>query len=124
MAGVGAIATLLDKEHFPAPQKKAATHAQDEASGLGWLLPLVFFGVFFLLPLLRGGARRGLRRDGWGSDAAGVILGSVIGNALSNASRGDGRFGGGGGGFGGGGGGGGFGGGGGGFDGGGASGNW
>ncbi|MBB3119393.1 TPM domain-containing protein [Pseudoduganella violacea] len=119
VAGVGALATLLDKEHFPAPPQQAPAHAGDDGPGIGWLLPLLLFGAFVLLPLMRGGARRGLRRDGWGSDAAGVMLGSVIGNALGNASRGGSGSGGGfgdGGGFGGGGGGS--------FDGGGASGDW
>ena len=119
-AGVGAIATLLDKEQFPAPaagQAPAPRQAQQDSGFPLW--PLLLFGVFVILPMLRGGSRRrGLHSSGWGSDVAGVVIGSVIGNALGNAGRG------GGGGFGGGGSGG-FGGGGGGtFDGGGASGDW
>ena len=87
----------------------------------GWLLPLLLFGVFVILPMMRGGSRRGLRRGGWGSDATGVLIGAALGNALSAASRGSGGGSwGGGGGFGGGG----FSGGGGTFDGGGASGDW
>jgi uncharacterized protein len=118
-AGVGAIATLLDKEQFPAPAQQAPAPKQAEGGGFP-LWPLLLFGVFVVLPMLRGGSRRrGLHRSGWGSDAAGVLIGSAIGSALGNAGRGG--FGGGGGGFGGGG----FGGGGGGtFDGGGASGDW
>lgn len=87
----------------------------------GWALPLLLFGVFVVLPMMRGGRRRGLRRGGWGSDATGVLLGAALGNALS-ASRGSsggswgGDFGGGDSG--------GFSGGGGTFDGGGASGDW
>lgn len=87
-----------------------------------WLLPLLLFGVFVVLPMMRGGSRRGLRRGGWGSDATGVLIGAALGNALSAAaSRGSG-----GGSWSGGGdfGGGGFSGGGGSFDGGGASGDW
>ena len=85
----------------------------------GWLLPLLLFGVFVILPMMRGGHRSGLRRGGWGSDATGVLIGAALGNALGSAGRGGGSWGGGG--FGGGGGG--FGGGGT-FDGGGASGDW
>lgn len=100
----------------------AARAGADGASGwsLGWALPLLLFGVFVLLPMLRGGRRRGLRRGGWGSDATGVLLGAALGNALSAASRGGSGGSWGGGDFGGGG----FGGGGGTFDGGGASGDW
>ncbi|WP_371865198.1 TPM domain-containing protein [Massilia eburnea] len=90
----------------------------------GWLWPLLLFGVFVILPLVRG-SRRGLRSGGWGSNASGVLIGAALGNALNAAAhRGGGSFGGGG--FGGGdfGGGGGFSGGGGTFDGGGASGDW
>jgi uncharacterized protein len=121
-AGVSAIATLLDKEQFPAPQKQPAQR-QAQAEGFSsWLWPAILFGAFVLLPMLRGRSRgRGsnLHRSGWGSNAAGVLIGSALGSALGNAHRGGGGFGGGG--FGGGG----FGGGGGGtFDGGGASGDW
>ena len=119
-AGVSAIATLLDKEHFPAPQQQPAQR-QVQADGIGgWVWPAILFGVFIVLPMFRGrGRRNSLHRSGWGSDAAGVLIGSAIGSALGSAHRGGGGFGGGG--FGGGG----FGGGGGGtFDGGGASGDW
>lgn len=113
-AGVSAIATLLDKEQFPAPAREAATpkQAQNDSRFPWW--PALLFGLFVILPILRGGSRRrGLHRSGWGSDAAGILIGSAIGSALGNAGRGGG-FGGGG-----------FGGGGGGtFDGGGASGDW
>ncbi len=108
-AGVSAITTLLDTEHFAAPAAKKAQSAKQEGSGYTWL-PLLF--IFLVLMSIRSRSKRsGLRSDGWGN-AAGVILGSMI-------SRGGG-FGGGGGG----GGGGGFSGGGGTFDGGGASGDW
>lgn len=88
----------------------------------GWLFPLLLFGVFVVLPMMRGGSRRGLRRGGWGSDATGVLIGAALGNALgAAANRGSsGGSWGGGGDFGGGG----FSGGGGSFDGGGASGDW
>lgn len=95
---------------------------RDEGGGgfsAGWLLPLLLFGAFVILPMMRGGRRRGLRRGGWGSDATGVLIGAALGNALSAAQRGGGgsSWGGGfgdGGGFSGGGT----------FDGGGASGDW
>lgn len=105
-----------------------ARDADDGADGaggwsIGWALPLLLFGVFVLLPMMRGGSRRGLRRGGWGSDATGVLLGAALGNALSAASRGS-SGGSWGSDFGGGDSGGGFSGGGGSFDGGGASGDW
>ncbi|MFB9287878.1 YgcG family protein [Pseudoduganella plicata] len=112
-AGVGAIATLLDKEQFPAPAQQAPAPKQAEGGGFP-LWPLLLFGVFVVLPMLRGGSRRrGLHRSGWGSDAAGVLIGSVIGSVLGGGGRSGsgsgGGFGGGGGGT---------------FDGGGASGDW
>lgn len=115
VAGVGAIATLLNKELFPAPPQQAQRQVQAEDEGFP-LLPLII-GAFVLMSIFRPRRRSRLSRGGWGSGATGFILGSI----LSNAGRGGGF---GGGGFGGGGGGGGFGGGGGGFDGGGASGDW
>ncbi|HEY6772512.1 MAG TPA: YgcG family protein, partial [Oxalicibacterium sp.] len=117
-SGISVITSLLDKETFPTPDKQQR-HAEDEGFGIS---PFVFFAVLIFITLWRsrggrGGGRRGHRSDGWGN-AAGVILGSAIGNHYGR--RPPGGFDGGFGGFGGGG----FGGGGGGFDGGGASGNW
>ncbi|MDL2355392.1 MAG: TPM domain-containing protein [Pseudomonadota bacterium] len=117
VAGIGAIATLLNQEQFPAAPQ-AQRQARQPASGGGFLLPLLLFGVFVLASIFRPRGAR-LSRGGWGGGATGFILGA----ALGSLNRGGGGFGGGGGGFGGGGGGG-FSGGGGGFDGGGASGNW
>jgi uncharacterized protein len=114
VAGVGSIATLLNKELFPAPPQQVQRQAQDDFD-----LPLfpLIIGAFILFSIFRPRRRSRLSRGGWGSGATGFILGSI----LSNAGRGGGGFGGGGGGgFGGGG----FSGGGGGFDGGGASGDW
>jgi uncharacterized protein len=116
VAGVGAIATLLNKEQFPAaPEQQQSQRQQQSSDGGIPLLPLLMFGFFILLSIFRPRRSR-LSRGGWGSGSTGFILGT----ALGGLSRG------GGGGFGGGGfgGGGGFSGGGGGFDGGGASGNW
>jgi len=110
VAGVGAIATLLNAEQFPAAPQQRRAQQQDDGGGM--LVPLLLFGVFVLASIFRPRRSR-LSRGGWGSGAAGFILGT----ALSNLGRGGG---GGGGGFGGGG----FSGGGGGFDGGGASGDW
>lgn len=120
VAGVGAIATLLNQEQFPAPAKQAAP-ATVEAGGLGFWLPLLFFGFLVVLTLFRsrGGPNRLQRGSNWTSGATGVVLGSILSQAMNNRGGGGGF---GGGGFGGGGGG--FGGGGGGFDGGGASGDW
>lgn len=124
-AGAGAIPGAVDGTPTPGGAPDGG-NGVDGAGGedgwsAGWALPLLLFGVFVVLPLMRGGRRRGLRRGGWGSDATGVLLGAALGNALS-ASRGSsggswgGDFGGGDGG--------GFSGGGGTFDGGGASGDW
>jgi uncharacterized protein len=104
--------------------QRDASDRRGNGHSSGWLWPLLLFGVFVVLPLMRG-SRRGLRSGGWGSNASGVLIGAALGNALNAAAhRGGGSFGGGG--FGGGdfGGGGGFSGGGGTFDGGGASGDW
>ncbi len=120
VAGVGAIATLLNQEQFPAPAQQAAPATAD-AGGLGFWLPLLFFGFLVVLTMFRsrGGPNRLQRGSNWTSGATGVVLGSILSQAMNNRGGGGG-FGGGGGG----GGGGGFGGGGGGFDGGGASGDW
>ncbi|WP_426195990.1 TPM domain-containing protein [Massilia sp. DWR3-1-1] len=112
VAGVGAIATLLNQEQFPAAPQPAP--AERAAGGFGWL-PMILIGVFVLASVFRPRGAR-LARGGWGGNATGFILGTALGSL--------GRGGGGGGGFGGGGGGGFGGGGGGSFDGGGASGNW
>jgi len=110
VAGIGAIATLLNKEQFPAaPQGQR----QGQFLGGGLLVPLLLFGAFVLASILRPRRSR-LSRGGWGGGATGFILGT----ALGSLGRGGGGFSGGSGG------GGGFSGGGGGFDGGGASGNW
>ncbi|MDO8069133.1 MULTISPECIES: YgcG family protein [unclassified Janthinobacterium] len=122
VAGVGSIATLLNQEQFPAAAQQKAP-ATVEAGGMTFWLPLLFFGFLVVLTLFRsrGGPTRLQRGSNWSSGATGVVLGSILSQALNN--RGGGGFGGGG--FGGGSsGGGGFGGGGGGFDGGGASGDW
>jgi uncharacterized protein len=113
VAGVGAIATLLNQEQFPAaPEDQRQRQSQGQSSGGGLLFPLLLFGAFVLMSIFRPRGAR-LSRGGWGGGATGFILGT----ALGSLSRG------GGGGFSGGGGGG-FSGGGGSFDGGGASGNW
>jgi uncharacterized protein len=122
VAGVGAIATLLNRERFPEPaqQVSPANAAQaEQGGGIGMFGILMLIFGFMLLRSMFRPRRTRLSRGGWGSGATGFILGSI----LSNAGRGGGGgFGGfsGGGGFGGGG----FGGGGGSFDGGGASGDW
>lgn len=123
VAGVGAIATLLNQEAFPAPVQPARQDTQ--ASGGGFPLIAIFaiiIGAFLLRSVF--GSKRGRTvtggrgRSNWGGATTGFILGNIIGN-MSNGGGG-GFGGGGGGGFGGGG----FSGGGGSFDGGGASGDW
>jgi uncharacterized protein len=124
VAGVGAIATLLNQERFPepAPQLTPAAPANADDGGPGggigiFGILMLVFGFMLLRSMFRPRRAR-LSRGGWGSGATGFILGSI----LSNAGRGGGfgGFSGGGGG----GSGGGFSGGGGSFDGGGASGDW
>jgi uncharacterized protein len=124
VAGVGAIATLLNQEKFPAPQQKAAPRQEDDGGGMIGLVFIVF-GLIVIASMFR--RRRGPSltqggyHGGWDSGAAGFILGSILSN-MSRRGHGGGF---GGGGFGGtGSSGGGFSGGGGSFDGGGASGDW
>lgn len=115
-AGVTALTALLDQEHFPAPAKAAA--GAGSGDDLGSWLPILFFVFLAVIAMARSRGPRGnaMSRGGWGN-AAGVILGSVLGSQIGRGRGGD--FGGGGGSSGGG-----FSGGGGGFDGGGASGDW
>jgi uncharacterized protein len=119
VAGVGAIATLLNVEKFPAPPQVQTPAPVSGQSGGGFPLgALLAIAVgFMVLRGVFGGRGHGasLGRGGWGSGATGFVIGSI----LANAGRGGGGLGGGG--FGGGGG---FSGGGGSFDGGGASGDW
>ncbi|SFD57972.1 TPM domain-containing protein [Massilia yuzhufengensis] len=128
VAGVGAIATLLNKESFPAPAQQQAPQrqaAQDSGGG--------GFSIFGILALVIGFTmlrsifkprRSRLSPNHWGRSSSGlgnVATGIILGNLIGGIGRGGGGgFGGGGGGFGGGG----FSGGGGSFDGGGASGDW
>lgn len=120
VAGVGAIATLLNRERFPEPAQQVAPAQQDgQGGGIGMFGILMLIFAFMLVRSMFRPRRPRLSRGGWGSGATGFILGNVIGNMASRGG-GFGGFSGGGGGFGGGG----FGGGGGTFDGGGASGDW
>lgn len=117
VAGVGAIATLLNAEQFPAPPEgRPQDQAAPQSEGGGMLLPLLLIGFFIVASLMRPRRRR-IGRGGWGSGATGFIIGSALGGL---GRGGGGGFSGGGGGFSGGG----FSGGGGSFDGGGASGDW
>jgi uncharacterized protein len=105
VAGVGAIAGLLNQEQFPAAPQ-AQRQAQSQSDGGGWIVPVILLGIFLIGSVFRPRRSR-LARGGWGSGATGFIIGSALGSL--------GRGGGGGGGFSGGGGS---------FDGGGASGDW
>jgi uncharacterized protein len=119
VAGVGALATLLNEEKFPAPpQAQAPAPGQGSSGGIPFGALIAIAIGFMVLRGVFGGRGRGasLGRGGWGSGATGFVIGSI----LSNAGRGGGGFGGGGFGSSGGG----FSGGGGSFDGGGASGDW
>jgi uncharacterized protein len=141
VAGVGAIAALLDQEKFPAPparaQAPAAQASGDDGGGIGFALVMVVLGLIFIASVFRRQRRpvayhSDPRHGGpdWSAGATGFILGNVLANAQAEEERRrrgsnpgfDPGFGGG---FGGGGdSSGGFSGGGGSFDGGGASGDW
>ena len=115
VAGVGAIANLLNKEQFPAaPQRQAAPQKQQQGGGIP-VVPLLI-GAVILYAIFRPRRRRSaLAHGGWDNAATGFIIGNVLGNiGRGGGSVGGGGFGGGGG----------FSGGGGSFDGGGASGDW
>ena len=133
VAGVGAIATLLNQEKFPAPQPQGAAPDSDGGGfvlgGLGVVVLFMFFGVFvfirsFFRPVRLAQPGHPVQRaTDWAGNAAGYVIGSMLDSALRSGGddrRRDSSFSGGfsdsGGG--------GFSGGGGSFDGGGASGDW
>ncbi|MGZ3182003.1 MAG: TPM domain-containing protein [Telluria sp.] len=127
VAGVGAIATLLKQEKFPAPAARQAPQPAQQQSPLAALLPLLFVlivvaGIASRFRHRGGGLSQG--HSGWGSGTTGFILGNILAQEENRRRGGGGWTGGGfdGGGFSSGGGG--FSGGGGSFDGGGASGDW
>jgi uncharacterized protein len=113
-AGVSAITSLLDKEQFPAAERKSAAQS-DEGSAFDTYLILffVFMGLFIIFSRSRSSRQYRHSHDNWGR-SAGVILGGGLGSGgFGGGGFSSGRSGGGG-----------FSGGGGGFDGGGASGDW
>jgi uncharacterized protein len=138
VAGVGAIATLLDQEKFPAPPAQPQAQAQEDDGGPGIVVSifLMFIGILIIRSIFRPRRTRLAQPGhpwqndphwgaGWGSGTTGFILGNILANAARH--HGDDERWRGGGGFSGGfsdGSGGGFSGGGGSFDGGGASGDW
>ena len=125
VAGVGAIATLLNQEAFPAPQQQQQLpqrQAANDGGGFSLFGILAIVIGFTLLRSMFRPRRRSRIGPGWGHSGLGnATTGFILGNIIGSMNRGGGGgFGGGGGGFGGGG----FSGGGGSFDGGGASGDW
>jgi len=132
VAGVGAIATLLNEEKFPAPQAQPTAQQQqqeDDGPNIVVSIFLILVGITVLRSVFRPRRTRlaqpGRYGAGWGSGTTGFILGNILANAAhqhdNDRWRGGGGFSGG---FSDGGGGGFSGGGGGSFDGGGASGDW
>jgi uncharacterized protein len=131
VAGVGAIATLLNQEKFPAPQAQPqAQQHEDDGPNVVVSLFLILVGITVLRAVFRPRRTRlaqpGRYGAGWDSGTTGFILGNILANAAHHHDDNDRWRGGGGfsGGFSDGGGGGFSGGGGGSFDGGGASGDW
>ncbi|WP_020655136.1 TPM domain-containing protein [Massilia niastensis] len=125
VAGVGAIATLLNQEAFPAPAQQPQRQAApaDDGGFPFFAILVMLIGITLLRSIFRPRRRGGLSSGGWGrsSGLGGATTGFILGNIIGNMNRGGGGgFSSGGGGFGGGG----FSGGGGSFDGGGASGDW
>ncbi|MGZ5780549.1 MAG: TPM domain-containing protein, partial [Burkholderiaceae bacterium] len=90
VAGVSAITSLLDQEHFPAPKNKQAV--EENGSSLSSLIPILFFALFVIGSMLSraGRSRNALSSNDWGR-TAGIILGSAIGSGLGR--RGGGGFG-------------------------------
>ena len=126
VAGMGAIATLLNQEKYPAPAPKQAQEDVVEGPGLIASIFFIVVGLLMVRSLFRRGGSRlaqpganGRFDNGWGNAATGFVIGSILSNMNNRGGGGGFGGGGGGGGFGGG-----FSGGGGGFDGGGASGDW
>ena len=121
-AGVSALTSLLDEEHLPAAEKAKQAATQDDNGWLGLIVIVVFLAIFFgVLLFVRRRPRNSLSSNDWGH-TAGVIIGSILSDAIQSRGGRSGGFSSGGG-FGGGSGGG-LSGGGGSFDGGGASGDW
>jgi uncharacterized protein len=129
VAGVGAIATLLNQEKFPAPAVQPTAHQQeDDGPNVVVSIFLILVGITVLRAVFRPRRTRlaqpGRYGSGWGSGTTGFILGNILANAAHQHDNDRWRGGGFSGGFSDGGGGGFSGGGGGSFDGGGASGDW
>jgi uncharacterized protein len=125
VAGTDAIITQLQLPPEEAAKIAAEASQKQEQDGgfpVGAIIWLAFILFFFILPIIRGGARRRKYHSGLGRTVGDIILWEV-GTAIARSVIEGGKGGGGGGGWGGGGGGG-FSGGGGSFGGGGASGGW
>ena len=75
VAGVGAIATLLNRERFPAPaQQVAPAGNNDDGGGVGMFGILMLVFGFMLVRSMFRPRRTRLSRGGWGSGATGFIL--------------------------------------------------
>ena len=86
-AGVSALTSLLDQEHLPAPE--AAGQSTDDSSEIFGLLPFLFIALLVIGSMVSRarGSRNALSSNGWGQ-AAGIILGSAIGNSIGRRGGG------------------------------------
>ncbi|MBB6132111.1 uncharacterized protein HD842_000222 [Massilia aurea] len=115
VAGVGAIATLLNEEAFPPPERTAEQKKSDKASEYMFYGMLGSLAAGLVLMIIVGITITRLRYKASGNSPGEFIVGAIIGGILSGGGRSSRGSSGGGGGFSGGGGS---------FDGGGASGDW
>lgn len=99
VAGVGAIAALLDQEKFPAPQPKATAGAQEDEGGPGIVISifLIVVGIILIRSMFRPRRSRlaqpgamGTHHGGWDNATTGFIVGSILASDDDDRRRGGG----------------------------------